>query len=1549
MKRTIPFVSSLFYFILLLAPHLSVSQSLSSDDQAAEQIHPSTNALDATFRSYEVVQFELDSHLVQLQNTGQTQLVISFDRKNHVLDVSKNGLIADNYSLRTPSGLSRTKPAIPTDGFTASGERVAMTINHNFLYGSWSNEKGERIFVEPLRFHNKLAEADQHLIYYSKDVLDTTTGSCGITAEHHIHADKPNRRAPSGMENNDCLEVEIALAADYLMFEKYGSVQDVEDRNIGVMNDVQTNYSGEFDYDLLYEIVEQFVSDCPSCDPWTSSTDPGTLLNSFTDWAPTGFNATHDVGQLWSDRNFNGGTIGLAWVSAICTGNRYNICEDFSNNSELIRVLSAHELGHNFSLVHDAAGSDFIMAPSVNNSNDWSNNSVNDINDYLPRPCLDDCELLPVSDFGVVNTDICEGTDVYFYSLASGPVEEHEWSFPGGSPSSSDEEFPVVNYSSSGTYSVTLTVIGPNGEEDTQTQNGIINVGPNGQTVLWYQDFESGIDDWIIENETNNGWDITSATDGSTYGTEALWVDNFNNGPTSNEDLKSPVFSLEGYDEATLHLDYAYCRKNGTSDSLIISVSTDGGATFTQVAGYFETGSGNYATTFNSGNPLVPTEPDQWCLSGIGNDCLEIPLSGFAQQPNVQVRIRNKSLGGNNLYVDRVWLTTDCFELFPPEADFTSDVTEGCASFAVQFEDLTNGVVDQYNWSFPGGTPNTSTEANPEVFYTDRGVYDVELTVSNAVGQDVAFKSGYIIVEDVPEPDFSFSVFGREVAFLNTTPNGLAYEWDFGDGINSTEENPTHTYAFDGDYNVILSATNQCGTEEIEKIVSIDANPQAAFDASSTTICAGESVEFDASSSVNADGFSWTFTGGTPGTATGESPVITYEEKGIYDVTLIVVNNFGSDTITQTDYIEVLPNPQVDFDFTADELIVEFTNQSSNYDDLSWFFGDGSTSSAENPTHTYAEAGTYDVMLIASSASCGPDTLIQQISVDEGVQADIAWDGETTGCTPFTVNFEGLPADAETFSWTFDGGQPATSTEANPEVTYSESGTYTVTLVVTQDGDADTLSLSDVIQVNEGPEVDFAFSTTEREVAYTNLSSNFDDVLWTFGDGNESSEENPVYTYASDGQYTVTLTAWNGCDTLTVEQNITIATLPTADFAIAGDAEGCIPLEVTFQDNSSENTIGREWIFEGGNPSTSTDESPRVSYAAAGNYDVMLIVESLAGFDTMEMADAVTVNPDVEIDFDQLVDSLQVTFSNASSDATSFMWSFGDGNSSTDENPTHTYAEPGIYEVSLMAMNECDTAILDREIGVGGVPTANFTVEGSPAGCAPFEVQFENTSDGVIGSVEWIFDGGSPATSTEENPIVTYTESGLYDVTLIATNAAGTNQYTRQQFVRVNVFPDAEASFESQDEFTYQFESEIDDALSVDFRWEFGDGNESLEEDPTHTYAEDGVYEALFIWSNDCGVDTISMEIEIISSSVVETTLQSVRVFPNPTSGQVTIDGMPISAQLTIYDMNGKEMLDVFRVNSSRQNLRLVDFSAGMYIISIRHEGFTERRKLVVK
>ena len=153
----------------------------------------------------------------------------------------------------------------------------------------------------------------------------------------------------------------------------------------GVLNNVQTNYDNDFADEIQFLLVEQWVSNCPTCDPWTTSTDAGTLLNSFRAWGPSGFSSVHDVASVWTRRDFNGGTIGIAWKPGVCTGSRYNALQDFSSNAQLKRCLVSHEIGHNF----DASHNSDIMAPSVSTSNTWSSTSVSEIQSYyLNISCL---------------------------------------------------------------------------------------------------------------------------------------------------------------------------------------------------------------------------------------------------------------------------------------------------------------------------------------------------------------------------------------------------------------------------------------------------------------------------------------------------------------------------------------------------------------------------------------------------------------------------------------------------------------------------------------------------------------------------------------------------------------------------------------------------------------------------------------------------------------------------------------------------------------------------------------------------------------------------------------------------------------------------------------------------------------------------------------------------------------------------------------------------------------------------------------------------------
>ena len=117
------------------------------------------------------------------------------------------------------------------------------------------------------------------------------------------------------------------------------------------------------------------------------------------------------------------------------------------------------------------------------------------------------------------------------------------------------------------------------------------------------------------------------------------------------------------------------------------------------------------------------------------------------------------------------------------------------------------------------------------------------------------------------------------------------------------------------------------------------------------------------------------------------------------------------------------------------------------------------------------------------------------------------------------------------------------------------------------------------------------------------------------------------------------------------------------------------------------------------------------------------------------------------------INTYDVDFTNTSTNATSYSWNFGDGNTSSETNPSHTYLNDGMYDVVLTATNNCGSVNFTQTVNIANTPTANWT-SGPSEGCTPFTVQFQNQSSNNSTSWEWTFDGGTPSTSTEQNPIV---------------------------------------------------------------------------------------------------------------------------------------------------------------------------------------------------
>ena len=1251
-----------------------------------------------SFQVYDIAINELQNHIAENNGAVNIQLSLSMELQFEA-HIFENNLVSDNYRLGQDNGEGRITYGAINEGLkTYSGylvgeqdSELSLTMNHQFIFGFIKTSK-EVFFVQPLEDYTK-QKSDSYIIYNVKDVISNDESKCGV---HDIHQVEKKIKNGNNEESLVCLEVEYALASDFLMFQEYGSVADVENRNIAVVNNVNTNYSGSFNDDLELTISEQFVSNCSSCDPWTSSTNSGTLLDDFGDWAPGGFINSFDVASLWSGRNFDGNTIGLAWVGGVCTNNfKYNVLEDFSNNANLIRVLNAHELGHNFDALHDAAGSGTIMAPSVNNTNTWSSTSIADVNSYVNGiNCLSACQAPspPTADFNVNVQNICEGNTINFYDLSSGNPSNWSWSFQGGSPSSSDERNPVITYNNNGSYNVSLTSTN-NAGSDSETKNAFIQVNDNGIKLIYFEDFENGLNDWNIENPDNSDTWTQSAVSGNLKGNRAAYMNNFNYNGTGQEDrLISQSLDLGDVSEAYLSIEHAYVRyNNNNSEMLEVRVSSNGGTNYDVVFTGQENGSGNFATGNDSTNEYFPQNESDWCFHHTNSNCIELDLSAYAGNSNVKISIVNVNDFGNNMFVDNILLYSSCAASMPPTPAITSNLIEGCPVLEVNYMDQSSGNPTTWSWSFPGGNPSNSTLQNPIVNYNTSGIYDVTLQVSNAAGSNTETFQNYVTVYETPIADFDYTLDMFTADFINQSQHADNYEWNFGDGGLSNDLNPTHIYQDNGTYTVTLTTNSICGTDVYTFDVEIDVSaPDANFEADNETGCATLDVEFHDNSSGLPFAWSWEFEGGIPSISALSDPIISYPNPGSYDVTLTVTNSIGTAEIIKEDFVQVLSQPNPDFNYTVNGLTVDFENQSTDAISFSWAFDDGNNSDETNPSHTYASSGSYEVSLFATGP-CGTNLITKEINISQAPTAGFGSDFNGFGCAPFQVQFADESSGSPTsWFWEFEGGSPATSTGQFPVVNYLNQGIFDVSLKVTNSEGSNTITLEDYITILSDPIALFSFTDLNGVYTFTENAQFANSISWDFGDGTSGSGPVVQHEYDNDGTYTVVLTASNQCGESTYSVDLNVNPFPTAGFT-AGDTNGCAPYEIQFTNQSSSNSNAVLWEFEGGTPAATTLENPVIVYNNAGVFDVSLIAMNNEGNDTLTMDDLVIIDIIPEMLFEYEINGLTVDFTNLGQSYNEVLWTFGDGSTSTEINPTHTYDSLESFEVTLEGINNCGT------------------------------------------------------------------------------------------------------------------------------------------------------------------------------------------------------------------------------------------------------------------
>jgi len=270
----------------------------------------------------------------------------------------------------------------------------------------------------------------------------------------------------------------------------------------------------------------------------------------------------------------------------------------------------------------------------------------------------------------------------------------------------------------------------------------------------------------------------------------------------------------------------------------------------------------------------------------------------------------------------------------------------------------------------------------------------------------------------------------------------------------------------------------------------------------------------------------------------------------------------------------------VDFSSSVTGNLATFTNNSVPLSaTFEWDFGDGSTSSAINPVHSYANDGFYEVTLTIISG-CGNISTSEWIEIATLPTADF-FTNFTFGCQPYSVEFlDNSSSNVDSYFWEFEGGTPATSTDADPVVVYNDAGTYDVSLTVTNSIGSDQFELFDYITVDPLPVAGFNHTVDMFDVEFFDVSTDATSVLWDFGDGASASIPNPVHTYAMNGSYTVEQTVTNNCGTATISETITINTGPSSVINYDSNT-GCTSFTVNFDGSASSSATSYDWSFEG--------------------------------------------------------------------------------------------------------------------------------------------------------------------------------------------------------------------------------------------------------------------------------------------------------------------------------------------------------------------------------
>ena len=840
------------------------------------------------------------------------------------------------------------------------------------------------------------------------------------------------------------------------------------------------------------------------------------------------------------------------------------------------------------------------------------------------------------------------------------------------------------------------------------------------------------------------------------------------------------------------------------------------------------------------------------------------------------------------------------FEVLAPPTASYSVPDSGCGPLLVDFTNNSTGKYVDYLWDLGFenhlGTDSISTDtvpsdqSYPASLYFDTTYYS-SLTVTNVCG--VATQNTEIISMPMPVSRFGLlSNVGDCLSGSVTLANnsyGLpdAYYWDFGDGTFGTNSDTIfdHYYApgnGNSFFNIVMSVTNECGTDTTTETVTIAPSNLVAFFSVDTTVgCVPFTVDFNQFTVNGSNNQSWDFDDGNFSNL--YSPSHTFTDSGTYQVSLAVSNACNFDTAYKT--IRVNSSPNIEFNVIDDTLcagsVFQFNNLSDNGISNNWDFGDSTYSYITNPTHIFTDSGNYRVILTGSSLTNNCEAYDSVDLVVLPYPVITATSDTSNGCIPLPVNFSSTVNSVGYYLWDFGDGN--TSTVDNPTHTYTSDGYYSVNVRFEDfSGCVDSFDFDIIPHPVPSPSfIPIQLDTCVLPINYNfqNNSIGASSYNWDFGDGNNSINTLPDNSYISSGNYTIKLVASNtyGCSD-SITSSIFVKPVTNAQFN-AVPLDTCkLPANYSLVNNST-GSIAYIWDF--GDGSTSNLPNLNHSYSSDGNYQISLItMNSFGCFDTSYVEINVLPVPSLGFNYTQL-DTCSVpsnfSFQNTSTGGNSYLWDFGDGLFSPVYSPLHTFSSDGTYNVKISGSNifGCSDSLIQPVI-VNPIPVAQFTAIQLDTCVIPASYSLVNSSVGAIFN-SWDLGNGASSNSTNFN--YSYTSSGSYDISLLVMNQFGCLDSLTSS-VNVSPVPQVSFNYAKLDSCilpsNYSFTNTSTGGNS--YLWSFDTIANSIQNNPFFSFNDDGIYQVSVLATNSLGcsdsaIDYINVSPIPIANFSLDTTI----------------------------------------------------------------------------